>query len=468
MRGLAGLALACWVPVLVGCGAAEQGGPGSFDEEAVGEVSEGVAPTTAPTLLPFTVPPANSGTDTGCQPVYRWTPVTASPAVTNYQLQVRDPAKVFSKTLTASQANCARTDATECTVNLFNLDPALPGFVVGSGYFAVRAANGPTEADYGPWAPNFTYVIHTPGQTTNSAPAKNGSAGLNPTYRWTAVAAVDQYRLQVFDTSTNTEVVDVSPTAADCGCPAGAPTDTTCSYQPPGVTLVANHPYRWQVLTFNNTNFVGCWSIATTFTVSASGLGPATLVSPKGATTQPITFRWNAVSGATAYRLWAYDGEGVSVPKINQVFTAAEASCAGGTGQCFVTSPTTLAPGNGTWWILSLNATTNGGWSEGFGFTIGTIGTPTQISPTGAQATNTPTYTWTAVADATQYALWVDDSVGKPKIYTFFTPTQAGCPTGTGNCSVTPTTAIASGSATWWVQANSSAWTLPPLTFTVP
>ncbi len=73
------------------------------------------------------------------------------------------------------------------------------------------------------------------------------------------------------------------------------------------------------------------------------------------------------------------------------------------------------------------------------------------ISPSGTITDNTPTYSWYAVPGATQYYLWVKDSTGD-KIKQWYTASQANCPSGTGICSVTPSTTIAEGRAIWWIQ----------------
>jgi hypothetical protein len=66
--------------------------------------------------------------------------------------------------------------------------------------------------------------------------------------------------------------------------------------------------------------------------------------------------------------------------------------------------------------------------------------------------TNQPTYTWNAVPGSSQYYLSVNDSTG-PKIQQWYTAQEAGCPNGTGNCSVTPSTPLAEGGGQWWIQA---------------
>jgi hypothetical protein len=94
----------------------------------------------------------------------------------------------------------------------------------------------------------------------------------------------------------------------------------------------------------------------------------------------------------------------------------------------------------------------------------------TLSSPSGASATATPTYTWTAVAAATYYYLWVNNGSGTPVLQQWYTATQAGCGSGAGSCSITPTGALATGSYTWWIQtwnpAGYGAWS-SSLGFTV-
>ena len=98
-------------------------------------------------------------------------------------------------------------------------------------------------------------------------------------------------------------------------------------------------------------------------------------------------------------------------------------------------------------------------------------GIATLVSPTGATATSTPTYTWNAVPGATQYYVWVANPIGNPKIMQWHTSTECGCASGTGTCSITPTTALTVGPATWWIQTNNTYGLGPwsaPMDFTVP
>ena len=87
----------------------------------------------------------------------------------------------------------------------------------------------------------------------------------------------------------------------------------------------------------------------------------------------------------------------------------------------------------------------------------------TLVSPSAKTYTNTPTYVWNAVSNSTQYYLKVNDSDGT-KIQQWVTASEAGCSTGTGTCSVTPTARIRSWCGNL-VDPNTEfirGWTLEP------
>jgi hypothetical protein len=77
------------------------------------------------------------------------------------------------------------------------------------------------------------------------------------------------------------------------------------------------------------------------------------------------------------------------------------------------------------------------------------IGKAKLISPSGSISTTTPTYTWNSVPAATWYRLWVNDSVASQKIYKWYKAEDVGCTSGTGTCSVTPNTPLATGACRW-------------------
>ena len=183
----------------------------------------------------------------------------------------------------------------------------------------------------------------------------------------------------------------------------------------------------------------------------------ATLISPSGTITDTTpSYTWNAVSGSTWYYLWVNEG---SSKKIGKWYTAASAGCGSGSGTCSVTPATSLGNGAHTWWIRTYNSSGNGPWSSPKSFSV-SAGTPpgkaTLLSPSGTVTDTTPTYTWNAVSGSTWYYLWVNDSSGK-KIGKWYTAASAGCGSGSGTCSVTPTTSLGNGFHTWWIRTYNSS-----------
>ena len=76
---------------------------------------------------------------------------------------------------------------------------------------------------------------------------------------------------------------------------------------------------------------------------------------------------------------------------------------------------------------------------------------PIAVTALSPKKINPPTYIWNAVPNSSWYYLWVNDSSGN-KIKKWYTAAQAGCPNGTGICSVIPSVSLANGSAVWWVR----------------
>jgi hypothetical protein len=154
------------------------------------------------------------------------------------------------------------------------------------------------------------------------------------------------------------------------------------------------------------------------------------------------SFSWDAVPGATGYDL--YFGEDLTAPlaKIGDNLA----------------SPTLSFPAmqSGRYYYWHIVAHTVSGDIQGSYWWLyypDTLlpGVASLASPFGAITSNTPTYTWQAVPNASWYFLWVNDS-GGAKIQQWYTDAQADCASGVGTCSVTPATALIDGPATWWIQ----------------
>jgi len=183
-----------------------------------------------------------------------------------------------------------------------------------------------------------------------------------------------------------------------------------------------------------------------------------TLIAPQGDTADNTpTFTWNAESNATWYRLYVDDS--TTQGKIAQWYKAEEVGCANG-GICSLTPTTSLAEGEGTWWVQTWNDAGEGPWSAAKNFKVVRNQTTvpvaaTLISPSGTIDDNAPNYRWNPVNDATWYYLYVNDSATEGKVQEWYTASELGCSTGT--CSVTPTASLALGSATWWVKTWNDA-----------
>jgi hypothetical protein len=309
------------------------------------------------------------------------------------------------------------------------------------------------------------------------APVQVGPSGAGasttPTYVWNSAAGATGYELFVTDT-TGTKIAYLPVPAAAAGCGSGGQCSTT-----PSTALATGNATWW--VRGTNADGKGPWSAPSggmVFIVGGAG-GPTqkpglvTKISPTGTvTTATPPYTWDAITGAGAashYRLWvAKSPSGATY--LDQTFTAAQAGCAAG-GVCSVTPTTALPQGAARFFVLASNALGEGPWGTAQTFTVSTVTPPPRpvlTAPTGTVTTTTPTYEWNASPGATQYQLWVNGFGAPNLIKLFLTPAQANCDADT-TCSFAPTTALAEGAATFWVQAINSAggtWSLAR-TFTV-
>jgi len=194
--------------------------------------------------------------------------------------------------------------------------------------------------------------------------------------------------------------------------------------------------------------------------------GAVMQVSPSGTGTDTKpTYTWNAVPDASWYYLYVNDSTG---NKIQKWYSAMEAGCPNGMGNCSVT-PATEVVGTSNWWVQSSNSAGYGPSSSAKSFTVSPPGAATPTSPSGETTDTTPVYTWNAVSGATWYQLYVNDSIGN-RIQQWYPAADLGCPDGSGTCSVTPTLDVV-GSCQWWIQTYNRAgfgpWS-PPGSFTAP
>jgi len=115
---------------------------------------------------------------------------------------------------------------------------------------------------------------------------------------------------------------------------------------------------------------------------------------------------------------------------------------------------TNLVAGTARSWVRTWSENGYGPWSAALAFVVAPPPPPgpaTLMSPMGMVTSHVPSYMWNAVSGSTWYYLWVDDSMGT-RITRWYTAAEAGCPNGTGSCSVTPMTVVNTGAAMWWIQ----------------
>jgi len=125
-----------------------------------------------------------------------------------------------------------------------------------------------------------------------------------------------------------------------------------------------------------------------------------TQLAPTGSITSATpAFSWSPVKNATSYALWVDDAK--QEGKVQQVYTAVQAGCAGGTGTCTVTPGVALATGAGNWWVMGSSAAGNGPWSAGKAFTISPVSDGSavyRINVAGGAMTDTLGRAWSADA----------------------------------------------------------------------
>lgn len=177
----------------------------------------------------------------------------------------------------------------------------------------------------------------------------------------------------------------------------------------------------------------GSWSARAVQTVD---LSPASLTISSGLFSSVPVLSWQAVPGAALYDVW-----------VDNLSTAASmvlrnTSVAG-------TSLEMPELGSGSYraWVRARDAAgTNYRWSTTFAFEHQRASRLT--APTGLSATPTPEFTWTAVAGATRFELWVDSRDGLGRVIYFSSLTSS---------SYQPTTLLAAGNYRVWVRAFDSS-----------
>jgi len=390
----------------------------------------------------------------------------------------------FSFTVKATDADgCTGSQTYSLTIcSAITLTPSsLPNGFVGVAYSQTFTASGGTS----PYSHTVSEGSLPPGLTLSSSGSLSGTPTLAGAYKFT-IRATDSklctgdqpYSLLVsqpvcsYSIASSSQLVSSTGGNGSVKVTTGAGCNWTASSSIDWVTISAGSNGSGSGLVFysvaENTGGIrrqGTITIAgQPFSLDQLGTpvvppAAATPIYPSGSTTANSSFIWTAVPAASGYNLLVNDSQ-TPTGKIKISFTAADANCAAGIGNCSVSPQVPLSQGQGEWWVQTWNSAGSGPWSDRMSFTIASDQRPEDaklISPDGTISTRTPTYTWYAVPKATWYQVLVNDSTGSPKLLAWYSAEQAGCAAGVGICSATPTTALANGQGGWWIQTWNSA-----------
>ena len=256
--------------------------------------------------------------------------------------------------------------------------------------------------------------ISTKPLTFTIAPTANRLSGviatLQPTFTWNEVIGATDYQVWLVDQTTN-QIIN--------------PIVTGASWTP-SQPLNVGDQYVWAVGAMDGGPHIG-WSSVQSFTIAPTGSGPSGVI----ATLQP-TFSWNTVAGVANYQVKLVDESTNQI--INPIVT----------GASWVPSQP-LNPGqNYIWSVGAIGGNSQIGWDSPLTFTIA----PTAIGPSGPVTTLLPTFTWNAVAGATNYQFWLVDQT----IHQTVNPIVTGV-------SWTPSQPLNPGdNYIWWVGAIVRQW----------
>lgn len=324
----------------------------TYNATAYGDWSDGKvfsAPTRPQQLI---VPIAPSGNITDSSPSYRWNPVSAA---TEYHLWVDDEtskAKI-EETYSAVAAGCD-DGVSACSVTATTA-------VTGKGRWWVMPANA---VGNGLWntGMSFEVTVPLPGQVALISPI-GAITDTTPTYTWNAVSGAVEYDLSISSNTGNGRGTGVFVTAVDAHCGDGT---GVCSATP---SYVVDKDNYWVAAGVNAAGH-GPWSEHGEFFIAEAPEAPNPL-SPAGYLGKPgslrLTYEWDAVPGATEYRLTVNNSGGAN---IDETFSASEAGCSSGTGVCSF-RPTTSVQYWCFWQVQAINEVGPGDWSPSSSFYAG-------------------------------------------------------------------------------------------------
>jgi hypothetical protein len=291
-----------------------------------------------------TSPSGTVGTD---RPDFKWKSVGLA---NSYKLAVYSDAEAsYVIQSTVSNSSCT---ATECTysspVSLSN----------GNYRFKVLASTSGGTTPYSDWL-SFTVTGVVVSPPTEPPVLIGPTSTMNthrPTFQWNAVPNATFYRLAVYsnDTSAYVIVENVYPS-----CAAGV-----CSYTPSTWDL-PNGNYKFKMRSRNSAGYTDFGEMSSFVVSSDLPVAPA-LLAPSGTVAEnPPAIQWEAVSGATKYRLMVYSKMSGSYILDTEITPGV---CSGST--CTYGIPVSLASGGYKFKMLTFNYYGMSGFSAFMNFTV--------------------------------------------------------------------------------------------------
>ncbi|MEZ6128045.1 MAG: hypothetical protein R3C59_05150 [Planctomycetaceae bacterium] len=330
-------------------------------------------------------------------------------------------------------------------------DNTIPGTGFDTSRIYIDVNAGQSDAAYANVL-TTTVTVHKYDDDNSVPPTLTsvaGAANLTPTITWQAVPGIQTYDVVISPFGMANQ--NTNPQATIVHRMQGV---TGTTYTVPANILQPNTAYQIE-LRSENANAQGGHGIPVGFSTRPAPVvpvpGAVTLNTPTGVTTGTPTFTWTADGNAATYDLWVNQVGGQ-----NQIIRQQALN-----GTTF-TAQNNLPQGQYRGWVRASNAAGNGPWSVPQVFTIGTPpATITLNAPTNT-TTGTPTFSWTAIAGATQYDLWVNQVNGQNQIIrqqniqgtTFTVSAQNELPNGGYRGWVRPITAAGPGA--WSAATNFS------------
>lgn len=303
---------------------------------------------------------------------------------------------------------------------------------LNDGLYRVWVRPVADDGETGLWSFAYNFTIdYLNGPTLISPLSQTGTVTVTdrtPEFVWNAIDGAARYEIWVNNLTTGTaRVIHRTDVPHVDGV-------TEITYTDP--VVLRNGTYRWWVRAFNSDGEATAWSTGYNFFIPAPRI-----TAPTGTvtTTRLPTFTWTGVPEYVRYELWVNNLDTNQSRVIHRTDLTTTS----------FTPTLPLENGNFRVWVRGFDAEGNDSqWSNPVNFTINTAATgtaPRGLTPTGFITDNTPTFTWTTVANATSYEIIVKNLTpfDQPVVIN-----EVGITTNT----YTPTSNLSPGSYRWWVR----------------